>query len=377
MQRLKQGEAAEARRPPATSCCSERRRPPPADDVLDRVRHPRRGRRRRDAPPGQVLPPGARRPDRRLRLARPRHHDPPRGLPERAARCARTPSASRRSSWDGENETAFKVELHVDAWDRHRLLEDLSRTFAEAGINIVEARCIVVAPDGPQPLRVEVGDTQALKARSAACATSTRSSTPTASRPAPRAAADLVAPGVPVGQGPCTRTVASRRPRRASTISRSGGCSHDVLGAPCRAVALENEALYGLAVRARHSGLRPVRRAAGGGPRRRSRCSRPVSPAGSRVRRPGCRCAPRLGGDARTRHHRAMHRRWGGPLVQHLRGDPAQNYAQRSTRCSTGSTAPRRPQRPRLHAELRDRRGLERVAVDLHGDRGARRRGAS
>ena len=36
-------------------------------------------------------------------------------------------------SWDGDNETGFKVEIQVDAWDRHRLLEDLSRTFAEAG----------------------------------------------------------------------------------------------------------------------------------------------------------------------------------------------------------------------------------------------------
>src|SRR6476619_5961163 len=41
-------------------------------------------------------------------------------------------------SWDGDNASSFKVELQVDGWDRHRLLEDLSRTFAEAGINIVE-----------------------------------------------------------------------------------------------------------------------------------------------------------------------------------------------------------------------------------------------
>src|SRR4029078_1800862 len=32
-------------------------------------------------------------------------------------------------AWDGEGKTTFKVEIHVDAWDRHRLLEDLSRTF--------------------------------------------------------------------------------------------------------------------------------------------------------------------------------------------------------------------------------------------------------
>ena len=35
-------------------------------------------------------------------------------------------------SWDGDNEASYRVELQVDAWDRTRLLEDLSRTFAEA-----------------------------------------------------------------------------------------------------------------------------------------------------------------------------------------------------------------------------------------------------
>jgi guanosine-3',5'-bis(diphosphate) 3'-pyrophosphohydrolase len=67
-------------------------------------------------------------------------------------------------SWDGDNETGFKVEIQVDAWDRHRLLEDLSRTFAEAGINIVEARCLVQHPMTRNRFVIEVGDTQALKA---------------------------------------------------------------------------------------------------------------------------------------------------------------------------------------------------------------------
>jgi GTP pyrophosphokinase len=51
----------------------------------------------------------------------------------------------------------------VDGWDRHRLLEDLSRTFAECGINILEARCIVDHPMVKNRFVVEVGDTQALK----------------------------------------------------------------------------------------------------------------------------------------------------------------------------------------------------------------------
>jgi GTP pyrophosphokinase len=65
--------------------------------------------------------------------------------------------------WDGDNETGFRVELQIDAWDRHRLLEDLSRTFAEAGINILEARCIVNHPMVKNRFVVEVGDTQTLK----------------------------------------------------------------------------------------------------------------------------------------------------------------------------------------------------------------------
>jgi guanosine-3',5'-bis(diphosphate) 3'-pyrophosphohydrolase len=66
--------------------------------------------------------------------------------------------------WAGDHAQAFKVELQIDAWDRHRLLEELSRTFAEAGINIVEARCIVNTPMVSNRFVVEVGDTQALKA---------------------------------------------------------------------------------------------------------------------------------------------------------------------------------------------------------------------
>jgi GTP diphosphokinase / guanosine-3',5'-bis(diphosphate) 3'-diphosphatase len=66
-------------------------------------------------------------------------------------------------SWDGDNESSFKVELQVDGWDRHRLLEDLSRTFAEAGINIVEARCIVTHPMVKNRFVVAVGDAATLK----------------------------------------------------------------------------------------------------------------------------------------------------------------------------------------------------------------------
>jgi guanosine-3',5'-bis(diphosphate) 3'-pyrophosphohydrolase len=66
-------------------------------------------------------------------------------------------------SWDGDNEAGFRVEIQIDAWDRHRLLEDLSRTFSEAGINIIEARCIVTHPMVKNRFVVEVGDAAGLK----------------------------------------------------------------------------------------------------------------------------------------------------------------------------------------------------------------------
>jgi GTP pyrophosphokinase len=80
-----------------------------------------------------------------------------------AVALAKDPDRFASVVWDGEHETAFKVELQVDAWDRHRLLEDLSRTFSEAGINIIEARCLVSHPMVQNWFVVEVGDLQVLK----------------------------------------------------------------------------------------------------------------------------------------------------------------------------------------------------------------------
>jgi guanosine-3',5'-bis(diphosphate) 3'-pyrophosphohydrolase len=75
----------------------------------------------------------------------------------------RDPERFTRVNWDGDAETSFRVEIEVDAWDRHRLLEDMSRTFAEAGINIVEARCTVTPPMVKNRFVVEVGDTRSLE----------------------------------------------------------------------------------------------------------------------------------------------------------------------------------------------------------------------
>jgi guanosine-3',5'-bis(diphosphate) 3'-pyrophosphohydrolase len=75
---------------------------------------------------------------------------------------AKDPERLTPVSWAGEGQAAFRVELEINAWDRHRLLEDLSRTFAEAGVNILEARCQVADQMVRNRFVVEVGDTQAL-----------------------------------------------------------------------------------------------------------------------------------------------------------------------------------------------------------------------
>jgi GTP pyrophosphokinase len=65
--------------------------------------------------------------------------------------------------WEGENAASYRVELQIDAYDRTRLLEDLSRTFAEAGINIVGASCSTNHPMVKNRFVIEVGDTEQLK----------------------------------------------------------------------------------------------------------------------------------------------------------------------------------------------------------------------
>jgi GTP diphosphokinase / guanosine-3',5'-bis(diphosphate) 3'-diphosphatase len=66
-------------------------------------------------------------------------------------------------SWEGDQARAFVVEIQIDAWDRHRLLEDLSRVFSESGANIVEARCLSNPPMVKNRFVIEVADTHSLK----------------------------------------------------------------------------------------------------------------------------------------------------------------------------------------------------------------------
>ena len=88
------------------------------------------------------------------------HHE---GCPNAKA-LMRNPERFTPVEWEGDTTSCFRVELQIDGWDRHRLLEDLSRTFAETGINILEARCTVVHPMVKNRFVVEVGDTESLRA---------------------------------------------------------------------------------------------------------------------------------------------------------------------------------------------------------------------
>ncbi|MBO0769231.1 MAG: bifunctional (p)ppGpp synthetase/guanosine-3',5'-bis(diphosphate) 3'-pyrophosphohydrolase [Solirubrobacterales bacterium] len=65
-------------------------------------------------------------------------------------------------SWEGDSETSFRVEIEVQGWDRYRLLEDMSRTFADAGINILDGHITVNEPMVRNRFVVEVGDTRTL-----------------------------------------------------------------------------------------------------------------------------------------------------------------------------------------------------------------------
>ena len=162
MQRLKQGEAAdgEASAADLLRVGRARRRPTKSSGP---VRDQGRGRRGRDAAPGQVLPPGARamRSSATSRSAA-ASRSTARTAPTRRS-CARTPSASRTSPGKATSRRRFVVEIQIDAWDRHRLLEDLSRAFSESGANILEARCLSTPPMVKNRFVVEVADTHTLK----------------------------------------------------------------------------------------------------------------------------------------------------------------------------------------------------------------------
>jgi GTP pyrophosphokinase len=74
-----------------------------------------------------------------------------------------TPERLVNVAWEGENETTFEVEIQIDAYDRTRLLEDLAKTFAEVGVNILSATCATSPPMVKNTFVVEVADTGQMK----------------------------------------------------------------------------------------------------------------------------------------------------------------------------------------------------------------------
>ena len=76
----------------------------------------------------------------------------------------RNPERFTPVSWGGANQQSFRVEIAVDAWDRPRLLEDLSRAFSENGVNIISAHCAMEDQMVHDRFTVDVGDVDTLKA---------------------------------------------------------------------------------------------------------------------------------------------------------------------------------------------------------------------
>jgi GTP diphosphokinase / guanosine-3',5'-bis(diphosphate) 3'-diphosphatase len=75
----------------------------------------------------------------------------------------RNPERFTAVSWDGGASQSFRVHIAVVSWDRPRLLEDVARTFAEHGANIVEYGGHVQDQMAKNWYVAEVGDIKALR----------------------------------------------------------------------------------------------------------------------------------------------------------------------------------------------------------------------
>jgi GTP pyrophosphokinase len=66
--------------------------------------------------------------------------------------------------WEGGSAQSFRVKIAIDAWDRPRLLEDVARTFAEHGANIVAYGGGVEDQLAKNWYTAEIGDVASLRA---------------------------------------------------------------------------------------------------------------------------------------------------------------------------------------------------------------------
>ena len=75
----------------------------------------------------------------------------------------RNPERFTAVEWEGGASAGFLVQVAVDAWDRQRLLEDVARTFAEHGANIVSYGGVVDDGMARNWYTAEVGDVKELR----------------------------------------------------------------------------------------------------------------------------------------------------------------------------------------------------------------------
>jgi len=77
----------------------------------------------------------------------------------------RNPERFTPVEWEtGAATASFRVQIAVEAWDRARLLEDVARTFAEHGANIVSYGGTVEDGMARNWYTAELGDTKDLRA---------------------------------------------------------------------------------------------------------------------------------------------------------------------------------------------------------------------
>jgi GTP diphosphokinase / guanosine-3',5'-bis(diphosphate) 3'-diphosphatase len=76
----------------------------------------------------------------------------------------RNPERFTPVEWDGGTSQSFRVQIAVDSWDRPRLLEDVARTFAEHGANIVSYGGSVEDQMARNWYVAQVGDVKSLRA---------------------------------------------------------------------------------------------------------------------------------------------------------------------------------------------------------------------
>jgi GTP diphosphokinase / guanosine-3',5'-bis(diphosphate) 3'-diphosphatase len=75
----------------------------------------------------------------------------------------RNPERFTPVDWDGSTTTSFRVQIAVDSFDRPRLLEDVARTFAEHGANIVSYGGVVEDGMARNWYTAEVGEVKELR----------------------------------------------------------------------------------------------------------------------------------------------------------------------------------------------------------------------